>query len=318
MQLSICPQPLYSMDLDQVLKNICALDLHAMELPVDARSPLVNLDELLSGGTDALMTQLQAAQIKISAISIHQEGQLLLGPHHADTDTIFAGSADEKCAYAKERLLKAAELASRMEAPVVVGFVGCEDFSRFFPWPDAGAWEAMLPRFRELMLPILDDYEKLGVLFAQEPHPKQIVFNTETAIESLEVLDEHPAWAFNLDPANLLFAGVDPVVFAQALAGRIAHVHAKDAELVPHNMRRSGYMAHGAWGRVDRGFRFRIPGWGDVPWKRLITELVLTNYDGFLAIEHEDPVFGALDGLSKAIQELRPLLPLGDLEERWL
>ena len=55
----------------------------------------------------------------------------------------------------------------------------------------------------------------------------------------------------------------------------MAIAHAKDAEVVPHNVGRSGVLAHGRWDRIDRGFRFRIPGWGDVPWKRLITELQL-------------------------------------------
>lgn len=317
MQLSLCPQALYSLGLDGALASIRQLGLHAIELPVDAGSPLVDLDGLLAGEAEPLLAKLDQAQIRISALSIHQEGQLLLGPHHEDTDSVCAGSAAEKSAYAEERMCKAAELAARMEVATVVGFVGCEDWSRAFPWPDPQGWEKMLPRFRERMLPILDKYDQLGVRFAQEPHPKQIVFNTETALESLEVLDHHPAWAFNLDPANLLFAGVDPVVFVQALGDRIVHMHAKDAEFVSHNLARSGHLAHGPWSRIDRGFRFRIPGWGDVSWKRLITELILIGFDGYLAIENEDPVFAPLDGIRKAIEELTPLLPEGPREDQW-
>lgn len=28
----------------------------------------------------------------------------------------------------------------------------------------------------------------------------------------------------------------------------------------------------GDWQRLDKAFRFRIPGWGDVQWKKVITE----------------------------------------------
>jgi sugar phosphate isomerase/epimerase len=175
----------------------------------------------------------------------------------------------------------------------------------------------MAPLFQEKAGRLLDRLDPLGVSFGQEPHPKQFVYDTETALESVELLGRHRRWGFNLDPANLLLAGVDPVVFVQELAQRVLHVHAKDGELVPHNARRSGLLAHGRWDRIDRGFRFRIPGFGDVPWKRLVSELQLTGFRGYLAIENEDPVFHPLDGLRKAVAELKPILPEGGRQDQW-
>jgi sugar phosphate isomerase/epimerase len=323
MQLSLCPQPCYALartgGIAAVLDAVRALGLGALELPLDARSPLVDLDELLAGGWKRLATELRTRGLALSALSIHQEGQLLLGPHHADTDEIHAGSPAEKSAYAAMRLAKAAELAQRLEVPVVVGFVGCEDYTRAFPWPDPRGWEKMRPVFRERVARVLDAYRSRGIVFAQEPHPKQFVYNTETALESVELLDGDPAWGFNLDPANLLLAGVDCALFAQELGTRVRHVHAKDGELVAHNAARSGLLAHGAWDRPGRGFRFRVAGWGDVPWKRLISTLALAGYDGYLAIENEDPVFAPMDGIRKAIEALEPLLPREPrgAEERW-
>ncbi len=325
MKLSVCPQPLYRLGLEGALDEIVKLGLTALELPVDGRSPLVSLDTLLAGGRGpgsaaALSSELRARGLSLSAISNHQEGQLLLGPYQRDTDAICAGDAARKAAFARERLLQSARLASELQVPVLVGFVGCEDWSRFFPWPDAQGWESMQPRFTEVVGGLLDDLERLGVSFAQEPHPRQIVYNTETALQSVAWLGGHRRWGFNLDAGNLLLAGCDPVVFAQELGARVLHVHAKDAELVAHNARRSGLLAHGDWDRSDRGFRFRIPGWGDVSWRRLLSELQLGGYSGWLAIEHEDPVFDALDGLTKAIAALKPLLPDGprpDARQRW-
>src|SRR5262245_716915 len=263
MRLSLCAQALYGLELDAALKTAAELGVAAIEIPVDARNPLFPLDELLADGGKTLRRKLASYGLGISAISNHQEGQLLLGPHHADTDAIHAGTPDEKRAYARERLLKSARLARALEVPVLIGFVGCEDQLRAFPWPDAQGWEKMLPAFRDAVLPILDQLDALGVSFAQEPHPKNMVYNVETAAESVRVLDGHPRWTFNLDPANLMLVGVDPLVFIRDLGQRIVHVHAKDGQHLPHNAGRSGWFPHGAWDRPDRGFRFRIPGWGD-------------------------------------------------------
>jgi sugar phosphate isomerase/epimerase len=318
MKLSLCPQPLYDLGLDRALDVVAELGVQALELPVDRGSPLVDLDQLCAGGAQALRKKLEARGLRLSAVSNHSEGQLLLGPHHADTDRIFRGTPAQKTAFAEERLLRTAQLASELEVGVVVGFTGCEDYTRFFPWPDEQGFERMIPVFQERVGGLLRRFDELGVSFAHEPHPKQMVYNVETARLSLDWLDHHRRWGFNLDPANLLLAGVDPVVFAHDLGDRILHAHAKDGELVAHNAARSGLLAHGPWDRRDRGFRFRIPGWGDVPWKRLITELRLAGYDGYLAIENEDPVFEPVDGLRKAIAELLPLLPAGTRREtRW-
>lgn len=316
-RLGVCLQALYRLGLDGALDAARRLGCETVELPVDAQSPLVDLDALLAGGAAALKRRLTDRGLALSAVSIHQEGQLLLGPHHADTDGVFAGSPAEKSAYARDRMIKAARLAVELGTPLVVGFVGAEDYSRFFPWPDERGWEKSRAVFVERVAPLMDEYRRLGCVFAQEPHPKQFVYNLETALESVRLLDGRPEWKFNLDPANLLLAGMDPVVFVAELGDRVAHVHAKDGELVAHQAARSGLLAHGAWDRPDRGFRFRIPGWGDVPWRRLLTELVLRGYRGTLAVENEDPVFHPLDGLAKAVDFLRPLLPQGARESRW-
>lgn len=317
MKLSLCLQALYAQGLDRALATAAELGVTAVELPVDARSPLVNLDELLAGGGKQLRARLAAHGLTLSAISNHQEGQLLLGPHHGDTDAICLGTPEEKVAYAQARLRRSAELANALEVGLLIGFVGCEDYTRFFPWPDPQGWERMRPQVEARVLPFLEHCDRLGVNFGHEPHPKQIVYNLETAHEVLGWLGDHRRFGFNLDPANLLLAGIDPVVFVAELGERIWHVHGKDGESVKHHAPRSGLLAHGDWARRDRGFRFRIPGWGDVPWKRLITELHLAGFRGHIAIENEDPVFAPLDGLRKAIAELRPLLPEGDPTARW-
>lgn len=313
MKLGVCLQAFYPQGrgfaaFERALAQAAELGFEAIELPVDARSPFIDLVEATAGGYQRIARAVRDAGLAISAVSNHQEGQLLLGPHGSDTDPIFAGTPEAKSRYAHERLVLAAELARKLEVGVVCGFTGCEDYSRWFPWPVEDAYERMRPRFREVMSPLLDHFATCGVRFAHECHPRQFAYNLETAQLALASVDQHPALAFNFDPANLLLAGMDPVVFVAELGVRIVHVHAKDGELVAHHAGRSGLLAHGAPDRRDRGFRFRVPGWGDLSWRRIISELQLAGYTGVLAVEHEDPTMTPLEGLRQAVQHLAPLV----------
>jgi sugar phosphate isomerase/epimerase len=216
-----------------------------------------------------------------------------------------------------KRMKETARVAAALEVPVVCGFCGCEDYSRWFPWPNEHGWEDMADTFVERWSNILDTFAACGVKFAHECHPKEYAYNIETAELTVSLLGRRKEWGFNLDPANLMLSGVDPVVFVQALGDRIYHFHAKDGEIVPHNVGRSGLLAHGDWSRIDRGFRFRIPGWGDVPWNRLLTELRLVNYNYVLTVEHEDATMSREDGVTKAINYLKPLIIHEPFEGRW-
>jgi sugar phosphate isomerase/epimerase len=305
------------LELEPALKTVASLGYTSVELSTHTGGRF-DVAEMLKDGTwRQIDSIIRATGLRVSAINMSADGQLVLGPHHADTDTIFKGTADEKILYGTQRMLLAAELANEMGVPVVTGFTGCEDYSRWFPWPDPKAWERMEPVFVERWDFILNRFDDLGIRFGMECHPRQIVYNTETALRSVELLGHHASWGFNLDPANLMLAGLDPVVFAAELGPRIVNVHAKDGEVVVHNVGRSGLLAHGAWDRPNRGFRFRIAGWGDVPWRRLITELSLQRYEGPLTVEHEDATMGPLEGIEKAAHYLTPLLIREPFPGQW-
>ncbi|MGC8778248.1 MAG: sugar phosphate isomerase/epimerase family protein [Candidatus Caldatribacteriaceae bacterium] len=304
--------------LEQVLDRAIGWGYEAVEIPAFHGSPHLDVEMILrdSSYVKRLKRMVNERGLFISALSNHPEGQLILGPHGKDTDAIFAGTPEEKIRFGMERMVKTAQAANALEVPVVCGFIGCENFGRFFPWPYSKGWEEMEEKFVERWGKVLDEFEKYGVKFAHEPHPNELVYDVYTAKRSLDLMKDKKAWGFNFDPANLIYLGIDVVNFVQAVGPKIYHVHAKDGEIVEHNVRKDGLIPTGPWTRIDRGFRFRIPGWGSVPWKRVITELALVGYDYVLSYEHEDVTMSREDGATKTIEFLKPLLIKAPYEGR--
>jgi sugar phosphate isomerase/epimerase len=65
---------------------------------------------------------------------------------------------------------------------------------------------------------------------------------------------------------------------------RIYAFHAKDTQVYPHVLERTGVLGPGWW-------TFRIPGFGDVDWTMIFRALTGIGFDGHMIIEHEDPIF---------------------------
>ena len=74
-------------------------------------------------------------------------------------------------------------------------------------------------------------------------------------------------------------------------------------------------------GAVDRAatpwesgwWRYRIPGLGQIDWAGVVERLRDGGFDGFIAVEHEDPVWSGTpdrvrEGLTIARRTLSPLL----------
>ena len=119
----------------------------------------------------------------------------------------------------------------------------------------------------------------------------------------------------NFDPSHLLWLGIDPVEAVRPYLDRIPHAQAKDVETDPR--RRNRYGVFGKALREDPWdpgwWRYRVPGLGEVDWRRLVDAMYEGGFDGTLSVEHEDPVWGGdtdrvKAGLEIAHRTLRPLL----------
>ncbi len=120
----------------------------------------------------------------------------------------------------------------------------------------------------------------------------------------------------NFDPSHLCWMGIDPVEALRPYVGRILHAQAKDIELFPERRNRFGWPGRAVerpdpW---DVGWwRYRVPGCGQVDWRRVVDALYEGGFDGVLSIEHEDPVWGGTEeriktGVEIAARTLRGVM----------
>jgi sugar phosphate isomerase/epimerase len=121
----------------------------------------------------------------------------------------------------------------------------------------------------------------------------------------------------NFDPSHLVWLGIDPLAVLSTYADRVLHVQAKDVEVDVVARNRYGVFSRA----VDRAadpwqsgwWRYRIPGLGEIDWRRLVDRLYECGFDGYISVEHEDPVWGGTPdkvqaGLTIARRTLGPLL----------
>jgi len=306
-------------DLEKVLKYVSGLGYEAVEIAAWKGSNHIDIDRILKGGATEYKKIIEKYGLIISGLSNHLEGQLVLGPLDSSTDDWYKGSPDQKVKYGTERMKKTVEAAAALDVPVVNGFIGAPNWGSWYIFPPAyeKTFEEGFELFAERWGEILDVFAAHGIKFAHEVHPQEQAYNIETAEQAIKAVNGKKEFGFNFDPSHLVWQGIDPVVFIKKLGDRIYHSHAKDAELVKENLRTSGHVPTGAWGRPTRGFMFRVVGWGDVEWKRVMTALLEVGYDYVLSYEHEDPVMSREDGCEKCIAFLKPLIIKAPLEKVW-
>jgi len=305
--------------LEDVLKYVSGLGYEAIEIAAWKGSNHIDLDKVLSGGASELKKTVEKHGMIISALSNHLEGQLVLGPQDSSTDEWFKGTPEQKTKYGIERMKKTAMAAAALDVPVVNGFIGVPNWGAWYVFPPAHEkmYESYFNLFAQRWGEILDTFKEQDVKFAHEVHPQELAYNIETAEMALKAVNRRKEFGFNFDPSHFVWQLIDPVAFIKRFGDRIYHVHAKDAELPKENLPTSGVISTGAWMRPDRGFRFRVVGWGQVEWKRVMTALLEVGYNYVLSYEHEDPVMSREDGCEKTIAFLRPLIIKAPLEKVW-
>ena len=131
---------------------------------------------------------------------------------------------------AAEYMVQTARAAKALGIDTVAGFTGSPIWHWLYSFPPVTDQmiEDGYADFARRFIPIMDEYQKLGIRYGLEVHPTEIAFDTYSARKALDALNNHPAFGFNYDPSHMGYQGVDYVDFIYQFSDRIFHVHMKD------------------------------------------------------------------------------------------
>lgn len=233
--------------------------------------------------------------LQLFCISNHLVGQAIcdnIDQRHKSVlpDYIWGDGDRWSAPRAVENMIQAAHAARMLGVDTVVGFTGSSIWQWLYSFPpvtDEMVNEGYAD-FARRFIPILDEYQKLGVRFALEVHPTEIAFDTYSARKALEAIDYHPAFGFNYDPSHLGYQGVDYVDFISQFPDRIFHVHMKDVYWSDTPKQIGVFGGHSTFGDARRFWNFRSLGRGKIRFEEIIRALNDIGYQGPLSVEWED------------------------------
>ena len=208
---------------------------------------------------------------------------------------------------AAQEMIRTAEAAKRLRVNIVNGFTGSPIWHLIYSFP--AVTQAMVDEgyadFASRWIPILDNYQKLGIRFALEVHPTEIAFDIASTRRALEAVNHHPAFGFNFDPSHLGYQGVDYVGFLYAFAEKIFHVHMKDVGWSKVPTEAGVFGGHTEFGTRGRYWDFRSLGHGDINFEEIIRALNRIGYNGPLSVEWEDGGMDREHGAKEACEFVR-------------
>lgn len=309
MKLGLINVPLSDHPLGEVLKYARSLGCEAVELGAGGYPGRDHCDPggLLRdpASLKEFRHTMEESGLEISALSCHGN------PLHPNEDIARAYDEDFR---------NTVRLAAELEVDTVITFAGCPGDSERSERPNwvTCAWP---PDFQEILewqwtekvtpywLEAADFATDHGVQVAIEPHPGFVVYNTETFRRLRDLAGDNVG--VNLDPSNLFWQQIDPLVSVQELGKAIFHVHAKDTGFDPSFVARNGVLdtkEHTPDG--NRAWSFRVVGRGHGPefWEALIQKLRSVGYDGAISIEHEDLTVDPEEGIREAADLLGAVL----------
>jgi sugar phosphate isomerase/epimerase len=308
MRVGVFTPLLSQLPLPLVLKKLAALHIETVELATgnyvgDAHCKLSMLDNPTALGE--FQKVLDDYGTKISALSCHGN------PLHPNQDHARRD---------RDVSRKTVLLAEKLGVPMIVDFSGCPGDSPSAmapnwvtcPWPPDylkvldWQWNAVVAPYWVEHARFAADH---GVKIAIEMHPGFVVYNPETMLRLRSIAG--PNVGCNFDPSHLFWQNIDPIAAVRLLQDAIFHVHAKDTQLYPANLPRTGVLDTKPYTQErDRSWIFRTCGYGHGAefWSELISTLRMFGYDYVVSIEHEDSLLSPEEGLTKAANFLNGIV----------
>ena len=208
-----------------------------------------------------------------------------------------------------EHLYKVIDAASFLGIDLVTTFIG-----RVTELPV----EDNLEIFAEVWPPIIKYAASKGVRIGIENCPMlfdrtnwpggQNLFTSPVLWRKMFEIIPDRNFGINFDPSHFVWQQMDYIAPIYEFKDRIFHVHFKDIKLYPEKLKECGVMAY-PLDYMDP----KIPGYGDVEWKRFVSALTDIRYDGFACVEVEDRAFEGskekiIDSLKQSYKYMRVLV----------
>lgn len=208
-----------------------------------------------------------------------------------------------------EHLYKVIDAASFLGIDLVTTFIG-----RVTELPV----EDNLEIFAEVWPPIIKYAASKGVRIGIENCPMlfdrtnwpggQNLFTSPVLWRKMFEIIPDRNFGINFDPSHFVWQQMDYMAPIYEFKDRIFHVHFKDIKLYPEKLKECGVMAY-PLDYMDP----KIPGYGDVEWKRFVSALTDIRYDGFACVEVEDRAFEGskekiIDSLKQSYKYMRALV----------
>jgi sugar phosphate isomerase/epimerase len=167
--------------------------------------------------------------------------------------------------------------------------------------------EANWPLFRAVWPDIIQFAEQQGVNVAIENCPMLFTLDEWPGGKNLAISPgvwqamfqeiPSPHFGLNFDPSHLIWQFIDCVRCIREFAGKIFHVHAKDARLDPDRMYELGVLGLN-WHTP------KLPGMGDVDWGKFFSALTDARYNGPVCVEVEDRAYeGSLEDRKRSLRQ---------------
>lgn len=157
-----------------------------------------------------------------------------------------------------EHTKRALTLAKELGAPNITTEPGG-------PIPQGMTFEVALSTFVEVLRPVVEHAERVGVLLLVEPEPGLLIETSDQYLLFAEKI-QSPALGLNLDIGHMFCVGEDPAESVRKLAPHIRHVHLEDIA-------------------ASREHRHLIPGEGVIDFRNTLKSLKEVGYDGWITIE---------------------------------
>lgn len=291
--VTLCTLQWGDLPLETVCQKAKAFGYDGLELGIPGHLDVRRTGPAYYEGIKALLAKYD---LQLFCISNHLIGQAVCDNidlrHKAILPDYVWGDGDPEGVRqrAAENLICTAHAAKALGLNTVAGFTGSSIWSLLYSFPPVT--DEMITEgyadFARRFIPILDEYQKLGVRYALEVHPSEIAFDTYSAGQALKALNYHPAFGFNYDPSHLGYQGVDYVDFINQFPDRIFHVHMKDVYWSDTPKQVGVFGGHLTFGDSRRFWNFRSLGRGKICFEEIIRALNDIGYQGPLSVEWED------------------------------